>query len=506
MRPALPVKSIGEIGPITAGDSANAYGRKGVKRSGCQRSTVNGQPFLPVPERSAAKSKGQCHNPFLESLSPIHPIANSNACLANEVVESPNSIGGPDVTTLSQRERTAGTAQGVILLLPVTLSVMGIAVIIPVLPQLMQQFAAVPNHQYLIQGGVLTMPALCATVFSPFAGWMSDRFGRRLLLLISMGAYAMFGAAPLLLDDLFAIIATRIGVGICEAIILTVTTTLLSDHFSGHEREKWLASQTAVASISALALIYVGGLLGSVLGWRGPFAVYLVSLVLLVGVYYLTWEPHPADGIPSAHSPTRTPFPWPRMTGICVITLLASIMFYTIQTQSSLALSALGVHEPSRLGTLTALASLGVPIGTLVFRAVRRVSIGLLLCGDFAIIATGFVWMGKAVSAESFVAAATLNQIGCGMILPTLLTWAVCGLAFDVRGRGTGVWQGTFSVGQFVSGVVITFVAERAGGLLPAFVMLGTAALIAALLALAGHSQRRVLTQFVTGVPFGAGQ
>lgn len=405
---------------------------------------------------------------------------------------------GLSLTNRSQAvNRTPGVAQGIILLLPVTLSVMGIVVIIPVLPQLMQQFAAIPNYQYLIQGGVLTMPALCATLFSPLAGWLSDRFGRRSLLLFSMVAYALFGAAPILLDDLFAIIATRVGVGVCEAIILTVTTTLLSDYFSGHEREKWLGNQTAVASMSALALVYIGGLLGSVFGWRGPFAVYLLSLVLMTGVYYLTWEPSREQAAPlSANSHREVRFPWPRMTGICVITLFASILFYTIQTQSSLALNSLGVNEPSRLGMLTALASLGVPLGTLIFRGAIRVPIALLLCSEFVLIATGFIGMGNASTAETFVAAAALNQVGCGMILPTLLTWAVRGLPYEVRGRGTGTWQGTFSVGQFLSGVLITFVAVRVGGLLPAFVVLGISAGAAAALALGAHWKQGLFSRF----------
>lgn len=384
-----------------------------------------------------------------------------------------------------------GTLQGVILLLPCTLSVMGIVVLVPILPQLMAQFSTVPNHDYLIQGGVLTLPSLCIMLFSPLAGWLADRLGRRRLLMISMAVYAFLGVAPVFLDNLFAIIATRMGVGLCEAVLMTTSTTLISDYFSETAREKWLASQTAVASLSSLVLIYIGGQLGSLYGWRGPFGVYLFSLVLLIGVWRFTWEPRtravPSE--PSLPETPRTPFPWMRMGGICFITIFASVMFFVIQTQNSLALSSLGIHDPARLGTLTAIASLGVPLGTLVFRGVMRLSVGILLCVEFIIIGAGFIWMGKAVDPHTFVLAAGLNQVGCGMILPTLLTWATRGLAFDIRGRGTGLWQGTFAVGQFLSGMVVTFIAALTGGLLPAFVVLGIGALMCALFSLAGHWQ-----------------
>jgi MFS family permease len=391
-----------------------------------------------------------------------------------------------------KQSRTPGALQGVILLLPVTLAVMGIAVLVPVVPQLMAHFQNVPNYQYIIQGGVLTMPALCITLFSPLAGWLADRFGRRRILLASMLAYGVLGIAPTVLDNLFAIVGSRVGVGLCEAVVMTVSTTLISDYFKGRAREQWLASQTAVASLSALAIITLGGYLGAVYGWRGPFGVYLFSVVLAIGIWRFTWEPEAETGTVAdrAAEATHVSFPWTRMSGICAITLFASVMFYTIQTQSSLALTSLGVTDPSRLGLFTAIASLGVPAGTFAFRALSRVPIAPLLGLEFVIIGVGFVFMGRAADAQHFVAAAALNQLGCGMVLPTLLTWATRGLAFEIRGRGNGMWQATFAVGQFLSGLIVTFLGEHVGGLLPAFMALGIANIVMAVIA-AGSSLRQ---------------
>ena len=388
------------------------------------------------------------------------------------------------------QSRTPGALQGVILLLPVTLAVMGIAVLVPVVPQLMTHFQSVPNYQYIIQGGVLTMPALCITLFSPLAGWLADRFGRRRILLAAMLAYGALGSAPTFLDNLFAIVGSRVGVGLCEAVVMTVSTTLISDYFKGRAREQWLASQTAVASLSALVIITLGGYLGTLYGWRGPFGVYLFSVVLAIGIWRFTWEPD-AEAT-SAEEIARVVFPWARMSGICAITLFASVMFYTIQTQSSLALNSLGVADPGRLGMLTAIASLGVPAGTFVFRALSRLPIAPLLGMEFVIIGVGFVFMGRAADAQHFVAAAALNQLGCGMVLPTLLTWATRGLAFEIRGRGNGMWQATFAVGQFLSGMIVTFLGEHVGGLLPAFMALGIANIVMAVIAAGGSLRQRI--------------
>ena len=398
---------------------------------------------------------------------------------------------GDELSTATSAPRTAGTIQGLALTFPITLTVMGIVLLAPVLPQMQAHFADVPNADFLVPL-VLTIPALCIALFSPAAGWLADRFGRRRLLMVAIAAYAVLGVAPCFLDSLGSIFATRVGLGITEAVIITVTTTLLGDMFTGEQRERWLANQTAVASLSALALFVIGGALG-VHGWRTPFLVYLSSLVMLVGVWLYTWEPQARAGRPTQDQ--AVPLPWKRLGGICAVTLLASIFFYILQVQMGVALTERGVTSPARIGWLTSIASLGVPAGTFLFRAAaHRLSTARLLMLEFSIIAVGFVGMTYAPDYRAFMAFGALNQVGCGMILPTLLTWAVRGLVFGNRGRGTGIWQSVFSVGQTLSAVAIPATARLLGssGITPTFQYFGYAAATAAVIALllSGRSER----------------
>src|SRR5580700_397343 len=129
--------------------------------------------------------------------------------------------------------RRAGFPQGIMLLLPITMSVMGVSVLTPVVHLLLEHFKDVPHYDYLVMGGVVTMPSIWILLLSPAAGWVADRFGRRNVLLLSMVAYAFVGVAPVFLDNLYAIIVSRAAVGICEAVVLTVSTTMISDYFTG---------------------------------------------------------------------------------------------------------------------------------------------------------------------------------------------------------------------------------------------------------------------------------
>jgi predicted MFS family arabinose efflux permease len=277
----------------------------------------------------------------------------------------------------------------------------------------------------------------------------------------------------------------------CESVVMTVTTTMLCDYFKGRAREKWLASQTGVATLSSLFIIPLGGALGQVFGWQGPFLVYLVSLVWVVGVAVFCWEPEREEGsidtAAAVDAEARfTKIPVLRMSGILLITLIGSVMFYATITQNANAFVALGVGNPAEIGRYATLASLGVPIGTALFWGLGRLHVGYLLCIEFLLIGIGFTYMSAASTPMEYVYAANVQQIGCGLMLPTLLIWATKGLAYGIRGRGNGMWQGAFGMGLFLSGMTLTFLGEQVGGLIPAFALLGKACFLAAVVAIAG--------------------
>ena len=385
--------------------------------------------------------------------------------------------------------RVPGFAQGLFLLLPITLAVIGVSVFTATVNQMQEHFSYLPNGAYLVNL-LQTMPGFWIVAFSPVAGWLADRFGRRRIVILSMLVYAVAGVAPFRLEDIYAILATRCVVGMCESVILTVTTTMLCDYFKGHARHRWLASQTGVASLSALVIIPLGGALGAKFGWQGPFLVYLYSLVLVVFVIAWCWEP--AHEVPSADEVAEVnadavyqSIPWARMSGIIAITLVGSMMFYSTITQNANALVELHVTSPAEIGKYATLASFGVPVGTLLFWVLGRLHIGLLLFINFLLVGAGFVWMSHATTPGTYVLAANLQQTGCGLMLPTLLVWATRGLAYQVRGRGNGLWQGAFGLGLFISGAAIQYMGSLYGNsILAAFGVLGKVSLVAAALAL----------------------
>ena len=363
------------------------------------------------------------------------------------------------------------------------MTIMGIVVLLPVMPALTARFSAVPHVDVWVPV-LLTTPAVMVVVFAGAAGLLADIIGRRRLLLTAMAVYAIFGVAPFFMANFVAIFATRVVVGMCEAAVLVVSTTMISDYFSGAERDRWLAWQTGIAAVAATVLIAVAGVLGGVFGWRGPFLIYVLALPLALLVLLFTWEPDADDNAGMAIARASwAGFPWRRMLGICAITIFASYLFYLVQIELSLALAAHAVLNPAEVGLQLAFVSTGIIVGSIIFRYISQLRVALLLFSEFALIGFGLIAMARSGSAQTLVLSAWVGQIGAGLVLPTLLTWAVRGLLYQHRGRGAGMWQGVFSMGQFLVSITVPSLNGATGGLLPSFSLIGWLTLIAAGLA-----------------------
>jgi MFS family permease len=380
-------------------------------------------------------------------------------------------------------ERTPGTLQGVLLLLPITMAVMGLVVLSPVLPRMQAQFQSVPGAEYLVPMA-LTAPALCLALLSPVAGVICDWVGRRRTLIFALVVYAIVGILPMFLESLTGIIVSRMLLGCMEAMIVTASTTLIGDYFKGAEREKWLAYQTAVASASAVALFTIGGALGT-FSWRAPFAVYAISLLYVLGLSLWTWEPaHSAASRDAMSARTTTRFPWSTMLPMCVIAVFGGIMFFTLQIQLSFLLTdTFGVRSPGVIGALIAVGSLSVPLGSFAFRRTARFPVSLQLLIAFALLGLSFTLMSRAPSVPLLMLWVVVNQFGCGMLLPTLVVWVMGTLPFEIRGRGTGMFMMSWWIGQFLSPQLATVIGKQVGGLPPTLATLGWSCLAAAAVA-----------------------
>lgn len=370
---------------------------------------------------------------------------------------------------------------GALLLLGSCLPVLGGVLIAPVLPRIAEHFAGTANVGLLVPI-VLTLPALMIALFSPFAGWLSDRIGRKRLLVLAMLLYGICGPLPLLLNDLNVILLSRAGLGLAEAAIMTCCTALIGDYYDGRERVQLLSWQTIVTSLSATAFFMLGGLIGEN-GWRVPFALYIVGLVFAPLMHLALSEPlRRASALVQAQQTGE--FPLRSLSVICAMTILVALGFFIVPVQTGFLLEHIGIDSPQRIGMAIGLGHSAVFLGALLFRRLSRFGPGLLLALGFLISGAGILMLANAADYRTVILAVMVNGLGGGLALPTVLSWALSTLSIEHRGKGTGLFNAGFFGGQFASPLLVMALSGVAQGRVGAVALVGWGLLLAALVSL----------------------
>lgn len=356
---------------------------------------------------------------------------------------------------------------------------MAIISLVPVLPLLLEEFASTPGSEFLVPIA-LTIPALCVALFSPVAGWMSDKIGRKKLLLGALLIYALAGSLPLFLTDLKQIIASRFVLGVVEAAIMTVATTLIGDYFTGDRREKWIGVQIATGSFAAIILIAAGGFLGEAFDSRGPFLLYALAIPIALAGAVILYEP-----VRQGHGAEMTAvrFPFETTLPLILITGGVGLLFYSVIVQLGPILQLSGNVSPAMIGIAGAAANLGVVLGSVLFRRSIKLTGPTLLSVGLMISAIGYAGAGSVGSLLGIASFAVVACIGSGLMLPNMLAWIMRHLPDEVRGRGIGFWTGAFFVGQFAAPIIAAALSAKAGGLANMLLIYAAAAAVGAIIA-----------------------
>jgi MFS family permease len=381
-----------------------------------------------------------------------------------------------DAAQKPEAKQIASTKQGIILMLAAVMPAMAIISLVPVLPLLMQEFASVQGSEFLVPIA-MTIPALCVALFSPIAGWLSDKTGRKSLLIFALLVYAVVGLTPFFLTDLFQIIGTRVVVGIAEAVIMTVATALVGDYFQGKERQRWIAIQVGTVSVSAIVLIALGGMLGEIIGSRGPFLLYLFALPIALAAALILFEPIKHIQKTVVDLPK---FPFMRVLPLLLTTLFVGLVFYIIVVKLGVILQLVESVSPAVIGGIGAAMNIGVALGSFTFSKLKQASGPKLVFIGFTLAAIGY--LGTSLSGSLVMTSISLivASFGCGMLLPTMLTWVMSVLPDNVRGRGTGFWTGVFFFGQFAAPIAVAALQSKLGTLESVLMLIAVLSMVAA--------------------------
>lgn len=198
--------------------------------------------------------------------------------------------------------------------LTVLIDTIGFGIIMPVMPALIVQLTGqTVAHATLIAGFLLTTYAALQFVCGPIMGNLSDRFGRRPVLLGSLAAfafdYALMGLAP----TIAWLFLGRAVAGAAGA-VYSPAMAYIADVSAPEKRAQSFGVMGAAFGLGFIIGPALGGLLGE-LGSRAPFfaAAGLAAINFLYGLFVLP------ESLPTER---RRKFEWARANPLGTLTAL----------------------------------------------------------------------------------------------------------------------------------------------------------------------------------------
>ncbi|MEM9895030.1 MAG: TCR/Tet family MFS transporter [Bacteroidota bacterium] len=219
----------------------------------------------------------------------------------------------------------------------VLIDILGVGLIIPILPRLFEEIAGLdPSESAFIGGALIATYGVMQFFFAPVLGGLSDKYGRRPLLLL-----ALFGLGVDYLIIVFApslewFFVARAFAGICGSSV-TVANAYIADISSPENKAKNFGMIGAAFGLGFIVGPVIGGFLGEI-GVRIPFMI-AASLAFLNVIYGYFVIPE------SLSKENRRDFSWKRANPLgtfqqilsykAILGLLVSIFFLYVAANAT---------------------------------------------------------------------------------------------------------------------------------------------------------------------------
>ena len=368
------------------------------------------------------------------------------------------------------------------IILVVFIDLLGFSLILPLLPYYAETFKA----NQTVTGILIASYALMQLIGAPILGRLSDRFGRRPVLLVSVFGtflgFLLLGFA----NALWMLFASRILDGITGG-NLSVAQAYISDVTDEKSRSKGLGMVGAAFGLGFIIGPVTGGLL-SQWGYAVPaFAVAAISLINLILIY--AWLPEslteekrsqmtekrPAVTLQALIVAFQRPF-----TGSILITRfffgLAFAIFQTIFSLYALAKFNLSARDTGFVLTYVGVLSVIVQ-GFLVGRLTSRYREDLLITASVILMGISLLGWALAPSLLWLYIIMTPTALSGGLLntlLSSTLTKAVAPQEIGgILGLSSAVESATRIIAPLLGGVLLQQIGTSAPGIFGAIVMVG---------------------------------
>lgn len=384
---------------------------------------------------------------------------------------------------------TRGKGQSPVLLMALTvfIDIAGFGLILPMLPFWAERLGANSTQVGLI----LTAYALAQFLFTPLLGALSDRFGRKPVILISLGIEALSFALTALAGSLWLLLAARFVGGLGASNIGTAQA-VVADTTTPERRARGMGMIGAAIGLGFVIGPALGGALTGLSAGAPFWAAMAVALLNGVLAFFLmpeTRQPRPANPAvqrPPALASWLAALRHPAVARLVIVNFLFTLAFTAMEAVFPLFSQRVFGWQAVQNGYVFAYVGVIVVLmqGGVVGQIVKRIGERATMVTGLGLLAAGLLLLPFGLTLPVMLASLALLSAGDGAVSPTSSALLSFAAPEDAQGATLGVAQGVAGLGRVIAPVAAGALFGSSLGIGSPYVLAGALALLALLVAL----------------------
>ena len=260
-------------------------------------------------------------------------------------------------------------------------------------------------------------------------------------------------------SQLWMLYVASIIIGAGLSLVVVVSSSLISDYFTGIEKSRVMGFQSIFVSIGGTIIAKGSGMLTAMAGWKRGYLVFLICIPI---VLIITLTVPKGEVVQKEETGEKAGISG-SMVYFGALCLITGIFVATFNTNIAMYIDRKGIGDASTAGTVASIMQVIGILGGLVLgntvKLFKRFTIG----ASILMMAAGTAMVGFSTSLPVICVGAAVVGFGFAIRNPGAVTFAANMVPAAQASLAIAIVSATYNVGNFISAYVVNPVANMLG-------------------------------------------
>ena len=326
----------------------------------------------------------------------------------------------------------------------------------PILAEVGKSFPEASDSAVQIVLTLINLTTLPMMFIEPL---LEPKITKRNIAVIGTVLMLIGGFMPQFLNSqLWMLYAASVVIGAGLSLVVVVSSSLISDYFTGIEKSRIMGFQSIFVSIGGTIIAQGCGLFTAMAGWARGYLVFLICVPIIIIVLLTVPK---GEVVPKAEKSESG------ISGSMIyfgfLCLITGIFVATFNPNIAMYIDRNGIGDASTAGTVASIMQVVGIVGGLLLGNTVKIFKRFTIGAAIILMAVGTAMVGFSTSLPVICAGAVVVGFGFAIRNPGAVTFAANMVPAAQASLAIAIVSATYNVGNFISAYIVNAMANLLG-------------------------------------------